>query len=271
MDRNAASLDAIPPFPRQPLAWRTALRKLKQLLADPDDTAKAVELFHALGRNQFERAFQRLRADPCGRRLLAARPELLAALGDRAALERLPEGSFGRAYLEYLDDNGFAPGALVALNRDVEARLDAEEGIPALDPARAWFRDRTILLHDLLHVLSGYGTDDVGEATLLAFSLAQQPGPAGALLALGAALEVGRELGLDWLRYDFRAWRRGRRARWLAALPYEELLPLPLGTVQGVAGIPAAADWHPGGILRGAVREGRRAPPRARAASARGR
>ena len=88
------------------------------------------------------------------------------------------------------------------------------------------------MLHDLFHVLTGYGTDDIGEATLLAFTLGQVPGRGQALLTIGAGFEVARALGRPWLRYDLRAWRRGRRAVCLACVPWEALLPLPLDEVR---------------------------------------
>jgi hypothetical protein len=94
-------------------------------------------------------------------------------------------------------------------------------------------------------------TDQIGEATLLAFTPAQLGGRGQALLTLGAALEVWRTLGWRWLVYDFRAWRRGRRASWLVEMPWEELLPLPLATVRRLARVPEADEAHPGGVLRG--------------------
>jgi hypothetical protein len=62
---------------------------------------------------------------------------------------------------------------------------------------------------------------------------------------------VWRTLGWRWLLYDFRAWRRGRSAGWLVALPWEELLPLRVETVRRLAGVLDAAEAHPGGVLRG--------------------
>jgi ubiquinone biosynthesis protein COQ4 len=110
-----------------------------------------------------------------------------------------------------------------------------------------------ILLHDLFHVLTDYGTDDLGEATLLAFSLAQFGGLSQALLTLGAAFDCARSLGWRFLRSELRAFRRGRRAARLATLPWEELLPLRLETVRRLAGVDDAREAHPEGILRGLV------------------
>jgi len=248
-----ASFEIPPPPPPRPLRWRRALGELRALLAEPDATEHAISFMYALGSGAFERSFERVAASAPGRALLAERPSLLAALSDRAALARMSDGSLGRAYLAYLDRNGFDPDGLLQLEHRVYARWERDEGAPRLDPVRDWFRDRSILAHDLFHVLTGYDTDDLGEATLLAFSLAQFGGFAQALLTVGAALDCTRARGWRFLRYDFRAWRRGRRAASLVALPWEELLPLRLDTVRRLAGVADAEDAHPEGILRGQI------------------
>jgi ubiquinone biosynthesis protein COQ4 len=244
------SLEIPLPPSRPKTRWRRALRELRALLDEPEDTDHAVHLIYALGGMEFERNFQRFAASPSGRALLEERPSLLGALSDRESLERLPESSFGRAYLAYLDRNGFAPDGLLAVQNRVHEAWQRDEGFPHLDPLRAWFRDRTILAHDLFHVLTDYGTDHMGEATLLAFSLAQLGGRGQALLTFGAALEAWRALAYDW-----RAWRRGRRASWLVALPWEELLPLRVETVRRLARVAEAREAHPGGVLRGTIDE----------------
>ena len=249
------NLEIPPPPPPQPTRWRRAFGELRALIADPDDTDRAVSVVYALGGQEFERNFQHFAASPSGRALLEERPSLLAALSERAALERMPGGSLGRVYLTYLDANGFAPDGLLTVQNRVQALWEREADWPTLDPLRSWFRDRTLLSHDLFHVLTDYGTDGVGEATLLAFSLAQLGGRGQTFLTLGAALEVARHLGWRFLGYDFRAWRRGRRAAWLPALPWEELLPLRVDTVRRLAGIAEASAVHPGGVLRGTLDE----------------
>ena len=242
-------LVSIPAPPPLEMRWRRGFRAMRELFDDPDDTEKAIDFFYAIGRREFERNFQRFVASPKGRALLAERPSLADALSDREALARMPEASLGRAYLDFLERYGFQAMALLELQCRVEARWDATEGVPSLDPARAWFRARFLLSHDLHHVLTGYGTDDVGEATLLAFTLGQAPGRAQAVLTIGAALEIFRVLGWAWLLYDFRAWRRGCNAARLAMAPWEELLPLRLETVRHLLGIAPAHEAHPNGIL----------------------
>ena len=45
--------------------------------------------------------------------------DALAALCDRAALERLPDGSFGRVVLDHYDRDGLEPAKLVARRRGI--------------------------------------------------------------------------------------------------------------------------------------------------------
>lgn len=253
----------IPPLPGRRFRPRAALASVRRLLADPDDTVRAIEVFYAIGRGEFERGFQRLLRTPEGRRLLEERPDLLAAVRDRRTLSALPEQSLGHVYLRYLEVNGFDPEALLALNRETVDRLVAEDGLPPLDPARAWWRDRTILAHDFAHVLTGYDTDDLGEAALLGFALGQLPGLATGLLALGASVEIGRQLGVRWWAHEREALQRGRRACWLPALRYEALLALPLATVRTRVGLSPMEEAHPGGLLDDASAGFRRRPRRA--------
>ncbi|MCG8589677.1 MAG: Coq4 family protein [Proteobacteria bacterium] len=245
--------NAVPTAPRPRVRWRSAWRSLRALLNEPEDTARAVDLVLAVGGPAFERSFRRLAACPEGRRLLRARPCLATALSDREALERLPEASLGRAYLRYLDANGFSTQGLLDLNRRTRQRWEAAGELAPLDPARQWFADRLVPLHDLQHVLTGYGTDDVGEATLLAFSAAQFGGRANWLLTVGAGFEVWRALGLPWLRYERAVWRRGRGAVWLGAVAWEEWLPLDLERVREQTRVGLPREAHPEGVLRGTI------------------
>ncbi len=250
---GTSALEIPPPPARQPMQWRLGLDCLKRLMDEPDETANAMDLFMALGTKDFERNFQQLTREPRGRALLVERPDLLAKLCDREGLAALSEGSLGRAWLEYFERYRFDPARLIALQHQVADRWEAEEGAACPDEMRRWYRDRSLLLHDLFHVLTGYGADQIGEATLLAFTQGQLGGRVNRLLTIGASFEVMQAMGTRWLPYVFRAWRRGRRAVALDALCFEELLPRPLDEVRRLTRIEAPDVAHPDGLLQGRV------------------
>jgi len=79
--------------------------------------------------------------------------------------------------------------------------------------------------------------------------LGQRYTRSGALLTLGASGRIATRVGRVWAGYVFRAWRRGRSAVHLTALPYEQLLPLPLASVRRAARVEEPQVAHPGGVL----------------------
>ena len=76
---------------------RRALSAARSLFANPDDLSQVFTIVESFSGNTLERIARRFQADETGRRLLAERPDLVSKLEDRAALARLPDGSFGRA------------------------------------------------------------------------------------------------------------------------------------------------------------------------------
>ena len=223
--------------------WPRGVRALRALLDDPDSTQHALEVTYALDGDVVKRRLGRFLAHPEGRRLYDARPSLLERVGDSAWLRALPAESFGRAYLDHMERNGFDARKLVELRR-------RHDPVRERDPGETWFAERTDLLHDLWHTLSGYGGDGAGEAALLPFTLAQLGGRSNLLLTTGAGLEIWRRRGdTAWPRTLWRAWRRGRRAALLDVLAYEELLPLPLEDVRAAVGIEPPERAHPEGLM----------------------
>jgi ubiquinone biosynthesis protein COQ4 len=222
-----------------------ALRLLLAVLRNPDDTEKVFEFFESVGGDDGAKHFDEFRAEPGAARLLAERPLLVEALANEPYLASLPEGSLGQWYLRFMRSRGFAPASLL------EARDRGAQGRLVDDALHEWFYDRINVMHDLWHVLTGYGTDELGEAALIAFSEAQIPNRSFPLLLLGAALKGPKSWDLAWPRYLWRAYRRGRRARLLTAAPWEELLPLPVPEVRRRLGVEPASRWHREGIRSG--------------------
>jgi ubiquinone biosynthesis protein COQ4 len=235
---------APPPAPRK-VQWRKARRALNRLIADPERTEQVFELIDALAGNSGERLFQRVLRAPGAAALFDEKPSLLAALGDLSQLETLPAGSFGREYARFMREGGIEAQGLV------EASEEADRGtreVP-LDPDREWFYARLRDMHDLWHVLTGYGRDVAGEAANLAFTYAQTRNRGVGAIVLAAVAIGPKSLDLAWPRYLWRAWRRGARATLLPAARYETLLPLPLAEVRRQLGIAPPEQAHPDGIL----------------------
>jgi ubiquinone biosynthesis protein COQ4 len=239
-----SSFVVAPPPPLR-IEWRRAWRAMRALLADPDRTELAFEAISAVSARDFERLFQRFVADREGRRLLTERPSLLEVLRDRAHLRALPDGSFGRAYLAFMDEAQLSADGLVDADRISEQEL----GVVRVDPDRTWFSERLRDMHDLWHVLSGYGRDEAGEAANLAFSFGQMPFRGVALIVIAVAFLEPHTTRFAWPRYLYRAWRRGRRAASLTLARYEELLPRPLEEVRSLLGIAPASTAHPAGVI----------------------
>jgi ubiquinone biosynthesis protein COQ4 len=230
--------------PVRQIEWMRAWNALKVLVADPTRTEQVFEITDALAGASFERLFLKFANHPDGQRLLAERPSLLAVLSDRDALHALPVGSFGRAYAEFMECGNLTADGLVEADEMVvrdDKRID--------EPNRRYYGDRLRDMHDLWHVLTGYGRDEAGEAANLAFTLAQIPNKGIALIVAAAAFLGTTEWRLGWPRYLYRAWRRGRRAAMLAVAPYESLLDRPLDEVRRALNIEPAEVAHPGGII----------------------
>ncbi len=230
--------------PVRRLDWPRARRALKALIADPERTDQVFEITRALSGRADVRNFARLLREPGAPSLLTERPDLLAALSDRAALARLPEQSLGRAYLAFMVAGDLTAGGLVDASMQGEA--DARDGFSV---EAGWFFDRLRDMHDVWHVLTGYGRDEAGEAANLAFTYGQIGNPGIGLIVLAAAALGPRSDGFHWQRYLLRAWRRGRQARFLPAVRYEELLALPLADVRAMLGIDPPEVAHPEGVM----------------------
>jgi ubiquinone biosynthesis protein COQ4 len=212
----------------------TALRALSALAQDPDDLPKVFKIIEALPGRSAERTLARTAASAAGRRLLATRPDLGARLADRAALATLPPGSLGAAYLE------MTARARINAAGIVEASM-AEREAPLEEGDQKFVGERMRDTHDLWHVVTGYGTDVLGELALLAFTYAQVPQPGIGLIIGFAYLQ-----GVAPVNAEMRAaYRRGKSATWLPIVAWEQLLARPLDEVRAELGVGAPAVYTP--------------------------
>jgi len=204
--------------------WGTALRALRRLLADGDDTVQVFRIMRALNGDTSHRNYRRLIASPEGGQLAYRRLELAPRLCDRGWIDSFAEGSVGAAYRAFLDRTGYSADGL--------AEVSVADGVypPNIEHPFAWFGRRERDIHDLWHVLTGYEADEpLGEACLVAFSYAQTGGLGWAAIGLGAALKSLRVTRNGaFARAVWEGWRHGKRAAWLHLEDYEALMAEPL-------------------------------------------
>jgi len=210
--------------PRRRIRPFTAWKAIRALLRNPDDTRQVFMIVDALSGNTGRRILRRLRATPGGARILHERRDLLKTLCQRDSLAALPPGSLGRSYFEFVTREEITADGLVAAS--AEARREAQE--LGEDYRRTMERLRD--MHDLWHVVTGYGRDLLGEASLLAFTFAQTRNPGVGFIVAVAYLRIGAVPGARRLMRE--AYRRGRHAAWLPAEDWELLLTLPLDAVR---------------------------------------
>ncbi|MGH6646116.1 Coq4 family protein [Aquabacterium sp.] len=210
------SLDTDPPTPIQPLV---ALRALLALRRDPQDTRQVFILGEAIkGKSPFT-LLNRFRRDPMGQERLRERRKLIDTLQRTDWLASLPEGTLGRTYHAFLAEENLSAQGLV------EVSMASGMTMPDDGSDRHFIGRQLRDMHDLFHVLSGYGRDELGEVCVLAFSYPHQGTRSFALIATLGALHLSRRLKVSGvLGAVWQAWRQGRAASWLLVQPMESLL-----------------------------------------------
>lgn len=220
----------------RPLA---AIRALRDLFANPDETEHVFEVIDALQGPTLHRLRNRLRRSEQGRRLLAERPDLVPLLKDRDALRTLSEGSLGRAYLAFVEAEEISAEGLVEASNEVDRTRETAE----FAWLRNWLRDT----HDLWHAVLGYKGDLVGEAALLAFTHHHTGNIGIAMIAGIAWFKLGREtdpkLRARSVVRDGR--RRARQTAWFVGVPWHKWLARPLEDVRRDLRVTGAVEYQP--------------------------
>jgi ubiquinone biosynthesis protein COQ4 len=205
------------PMARPRRQWGVALKALRRLLSDKEDTGQVFEIMGALNGDSTQKGYNRLLATPKGGRLAYERVELAPRLMDNAWLDSFAAGTVGAAYRDFIRSENLSAEGLAEISR--QRRGQVEQHHPY-----AWFGRRTRDAHDLWHILSGYHRDGLGEACLVAFSYAQTRSLGWAFIAVGAALKSRG----DSVKAIWQGYRRGAAAGWLAGEDYEQLMSEPL-------------------------------------------
>jgi ubiquinone biosynthesis protein COQ4 len=190
---------------------------------EPEATPLSPKISEALSKQRSPQLLARIRRSRHGRSLLRGRPEFRPESCDLHELLRLPHGVFGHELARWMIDSGLEPASVGFA--------------PSTDSSdQDYLARRLIEVHDLWHVLTGYNSDLAGEFGVLAFTLGQgHLRGVGPVLARWLRLAQGRHRAhrnVPLARYLWRAYRCGRRARFLAPLALEDYFGLPIDSVR---------------------------------------
>lgn len=219
-----------------PKAWR----HFKALIKNKEDTREVFPIFEALPWRGVYDAATAFVASPRGQELRQSEPSLVKLLDDHEALRKMPKGSLADHYCNFMESEGLSAQGLVD-ELDQYRRPDQYYN-DQID----WYFNRMRDTHDLLHVLTGFGRDALGEQCVLAFTYSQQPALAHLFLGYAGALEIKKRLKSQApvLRAVRQAQRMGKACPRLVEMSIRELLPLPIEDVRAKLGIAEPAEYR---------------------------
>ena len=237
------------PEPRYdfPKAWR----HFKELIKDKENTAEVFPIFEALPWRGVYRAAVAFLSSERGQAIRASEPSLSKLLDDHAALRKLPAGSLAHVYCDFMEREGLSAQGLID-ELDTYRRPDQY-----FDDQVSWYFDRMRDTHDLMHILTGFGRDALGEQCVLAFTYSQQPALAHLFLGYAGAYEIKRRMKTKAPIFSAvrEAQKMGKACPRLVEQPILELLALPIEDVRTKLNIAepslykqAHAEWRAQGI-----------------------
>lgn len=223
------------PTPKRDI--RRAIRHFRALLRDKEDTQHVFHIYDALPSKSFLPRARSLTLSERGERLRLTEGYLPALLDDHDRLRETPKGSVGHAYCDFMESEGLTAAGLVA---------EAEKmGRPKYGDLIEWFGFRQRDTHDLMHVLTGYGRDALGEQCVLLFTHGQSPSHGHLLLGYAGALNIKKQVRsrAPVLRAVREAQLLGRNCPPLVRLSIRELLELDLEEARIALGI-SEPSWY---------------------------
>ncbi|MEM9501866.1 MAG: Coq4 family protein [Pseudomonadota bacterium] len=179
------------------------LRHFGKLVEDKEDTEQVFHIIEATkGRKSHRQAWDFIQSVD-GQRFLREETDIPAMLDDHARWIDLPDNSVGQRYMAFMKREGLTAAGLV----EESHKWTPPAGRP--DDLTEWYFNRLRDTHDLFHVLTGYGRDALGEASLLGFSYAQNHNKGVVFIAYAGARQIKKVSGTQ--APLFSAVREGQR------------------------------------------------------------
>ena len=226
-----------PRRPQPKYSLPKAYGHFRDLLKDKEETSHVFKIFESLPSKSFMPRVRKLTLSEQGEMLRETEPFLPPILDDHDALRELPKGSVAHAYCDFMESEGLSAAGLVA-----EAdKLDR----PKFDDLVEWFANRSRDTHDLMHVLTGYGRDGLGEQCVLLFTHGQSPSHGHLLIGYAGALQIKKMV--DSRAPVFKACRQAHKTGVacppLVGMSIRELLTMYLHQARRKLGIPEP-HWY---------------------------
>lgn len=146
-----------------------AMGHFRNIIKDKEQTDQVIAVFDEMPWCGLNDAAEEFLTSPRGRKIWLDEPYLPEFLDDHALLRRTPKGSFAHAYCDFMEREELSAAGLVEAS---DFRNDAGN---VFDDGVAWYIDRIRDIHDILHVLTGYGRDMLGEQCILSYMYHQRP------------------------------------------------------------------------------------------------
>jgi len=216
-----------------------AVRNFQILMKDKEDTVAVFKIFESLPSKDFLPRIAQLALSEKGEELRRTEAWLPEILDDHAALRRTPKGSLAHAYCDFMEAEGLSAAGLVAESE--------RSGRPRFPDLVEWYINRSRDTHDMFHILTGYGRDALGEASVLLFTHGQQPSQGHLLIGYAGAANI-KKMAKGTKAPVFgavrEAHRTGKGAPQLIAQPIRELLARPLAEVRAEMRIPEPEQYR---------------------------
>ena len=208
---------------------RVALKAIKVIRGDEGNPTAGQLINICLDGDVYVTLAQKLQCSADGRRMLCERSSLQSKDLDLKALESLPEGTLGHAFARYFRDNKIVP---------FETTLQVKNEVDFIGKR---YRET----HDVLHVLTGYATDVMGEMELQAYALGNLGIHTAVLILLVGTLGQlkSRESKVELSVYARRLWaayHRGRASKLFLDFWFEHHWDTPVATLRAQLCAPTA-------------------------------
>ncbi len=220
-----------------PLGLVREIARARRMGPEPETVFRLLRPFHGPA---FDTIYDRVMADETGRRILREGRSLHPVLLDFDRLRSLPEGTLGHEYGRFMETNQIDIASFATASLRHMARSDYAN-------AEAWtLANRKRDIHEIVHVISGYGTDVLGEMCELAFNVREDARPRASGFAIRVNVSIFRRLGYQHGEAAIsEAFERGRRVGLMVGADWEAMMDWRLEDVRAHLRISNPPPYEP--------------------------